>query len=94
MMLENQIWSCRSITCYITKSYFDTTGTLSVYSKDKSTTLNAYIAYNNNFECFENKAKLLAALLLNTHQNNNNGILKNRPIGVPLECPNNFWKYH
>ena len=67
-------------------NYSETTESLWFYSKDEATNFNADIANNNNFKSFEYKAKSLG----NTEADENNGILKNAKIAVPLKYLNNF----
>ena len=59
--------------------------------KDESTTFKADIAYNNNFESFDYKTKLLKDMLAQSAPNNNNGILKNATTAMPLKFLSNFW---
>ena len=51
-------------------NYFDTTGSLWLYSKDEATNFNAGIANTDNFNSFKYKAKLLE----NTEADGDNGI--------------------
>ena len=56
-------------------SYFETTGSLWIYSKDEATNFNVDIA-NNDFHSFEYKAKLLGNTVAQPTPNHVNGILK------------------
>ena len=66
-------------------NYFDTASSLQSYSKDKATSFNADIAYNNNddnFKSFDYKTKLLPNTIGQPAPNNNNDILKYAAIAV------------
>ena len=64
-----------------------------VYYKNKPIIFNADIAYNNNnLKTFCYKAKLVAETAAQPSPNNNDGILKNAIIAVPLKCLSNFWR--
>ena len=56
------------------------------YSKYKATNFNADIENTNNFKSFKYRAKLLG----NTVADDNNKILKNVTIAVPLKCLSDF----
>ena len=56
--------------------------------KDKTINFNTDISNNNNFKSFEYKAKLLG----NIEADENNGILKNAAVAVPLQYLSNLWR--
>ena len=62
-------------------NYYDTTGRLWFYSKDEATNFNNDIGDNNAFKNFEYQAKLIEDMVTD----DNNGILKNATIAVPLK---------
>ena len=66
-------------------NYSDTTGSLRFYSKDEATNFNVDIEDNVNFKSFVYKAKLVGETEAQPTPNNNNGILKNATIAVPLK---------
>ena len=64
-------------------SYSDTTVSSLFYSKDKATTFNADIAYDNNdddFRFFDFTANLVEDTAAATTSNNSNGVLKNEKL--------------
>ena len=70
----------------------DTAGRLWFYSKDEATNLNADIGNYVPFKSFMYKTKLIRETEAQSVPNNNNGILKNARIAVPLKYPSNFWR--
>ena len=66
-------------------NYSDTTGSLRFYSKDEATNFNVDIEDNVNFKSFVYKVKLVGETEAQPTPNNNNGILKNAAIAVPLK---------
>ena len=73
-------------------SYSETTGRLWFYSKDEAINFDADIANNNNFKCFEYKAKLLEITIEQVAPNETNGVLKTEIFAVPLKYLSNFWR--
>ena len=71
-------------------NYPDKTCSLWFYSKDGATNFNYDIENNNAFKLFMYKAKLLSNTVAQSAQNDNDGILKNVIIAVPLKCLSNF----
>ena len=71
-------------------NYSDTTGSLWFYSKDEATNFNADIGDNVAFKSFVYKTKLAGETEAKPAPNNNNGILKNATIAVPLKYLSNF----
>ena len=65
-------------------NYFDTTGSLSFYSKDGANNSNANIASTNTFEYFKYKTKVIESKAAA------NGILENATIVLPLKYLSNF----
>ena len=67
-------------------NYSETTESLWFYSKNEATNFNADIANDNNYKSFKYKTKLSG----NTEADEDNRILKNATIAVPLKYLSNF----
>ena len=73
-------------------NYFETTGSLWFYSKDKASNFMNNIENTNNFTSFKYKAKLLENTVAQPTSNVANGILTNATIAVLLKYLGNFWR--
>ena len=73
-------------------NYSDTTGSLWFYSKGEANNFNANIVHNVAFKSFVYKTKLVEETEAQPAPNNNNGVLKNAKIAVPLKFLSKFWK--
>ena len=69
-------------------NYSGTTGSLWLYSKDKTTDFDVDIANNDVFRFFKWKAKLLGSKVADEI----NGILRNTTIAAPLNYLSIFWR--
>ena len=70
-------------------NYTDTTGSLWFYSEDEATDIGIDIENTDDFKSFKYKAKLLGNTVA---ANQNNRILENGTIAVPLKYLINFWR--
>ena len=73
-------------------NYFETTGSLWIYSEDEVTNFNANITNTDNLKSFKYKAILFRNIDAQNDNNAANGILKNATIAVPLKYLSNFWR--
>lgn len=78
-----------SLTEY-SSNYFDTTGGLRFYSKDKATAFGANITNANNFTSSKQKTQLFGDTIARSNPNQANEILENTAIAVSLKYPSNF----
>ena len=74
-------------------NYYEATTSLWCYSKEEASKyFNADIAKTKNFKSFKYKAKLLGNAVAQTTPNQDNGILENAAVSVPLKYLSNFWR--
>ena len=73
-------------------NYSDTTGSLWFYSKNGATNFNVDIENNAAFKYFMYKTKLGGKTEVQAAPNNNDRVLKNATISVPLKYLSNFWR--
>ena len=73
-------------------NYSETTGSLWSYYKDEATNFNANIGNTDDLKSFKYKAKLLETTVAEGVLNNDNSVLKNATIAVPLKYLTNFWR--
>ena len=64
-----------------------------VYSKDESNTFNTDISHNNNtLKSFDYEANLLEDAVAQPVPNNNDRIVRNAAIALPLKYVKDFWR--
>ena len=73
-------------------NYSEATASLWCYSKEEASNFNADIAKTKNFKSFKYQAKLLGNTVAQTTPNQDNGILENAAVSVPLKYLSNFWR--
>ena len=71
-------------------NYSETRGSLSFYSKDEVTNIDADIANTDQFKSFKCKAKLLGNTAAQPAPNTDNGVLKIATTTVPLKYLSNL----